>query len=145
MTCGCGGTRTRLVACYTSKGSGILADETECIADIRPVAVEACYVGECPSPYGCDQSYDAEIGTTYSLRSPNYPNNYPNDVVCDRDFVASITIGGVTTRLTEGEAEEQNEAQGYHVEITFTDFDVEFSPNCQFDYVEVSWNTWKQN
>lgn len=117
------------MACYTFKGSGILINDTECIAEDRPSDTEDCYEGECPSPYGCDQSYEADTGTTYQLRSPNFPGNYPNDFVCDRDFVATITIGGRRRR---------NADLGYHVEITFTFFDIEPSPNCQYDYLEVS-------
>lgn len=103
-------------------------------------------MAECPSPYGCEQTYEVGSGTTYQLQSPNYPNNYPNDLTCNADYMAMVAVEA-------GQVEEGAEAlpiiadAGYHIEITFTDFNLEdgLTNSCEFDYLEVSVFVRKKN
>ena len=63
----------------------------------------------------------AVCGTTFTSRSgtihsPNYPSNYANDVDCTS-----------TVRGSPGEV----------IRVTFTDFNLESSSTCRYDYVEL--------
>ena len=57
------------------------------------------------------------------IQSPNFPNNYPNGLGCV--YVISVP-------------------DAYRVTLTFTNFDVENSTDCKYDYVEVlnCWCCW---
>lgn len=56
--------------------------------------------------------------TEFTLRSPEYPNNYPHERSCEWRVVRqSSTVCGL--------------------ELTFKKFDLEPSDNCSYDYLQV--------
>ena len=114
VTCALG-VQTREVACVTFKGSGVELDESECGNMTRPSVERDCYLDPCPEPYGCGQTFETVDSTLYSLQSPGYPSDYPNDLDCSRFLQAP---------------------EGSHIQITFTDFSLE--EGCPYDRVMVS-------
>ncbi|XP_048237900.1 cubilin-like isoform X1 [Haliotis rufescens] len=58
----------------------------------------------------------ALTGMTGVVTSPNYPNNYPHQRECEW----TITV-----------------PSGNQILLNFTDFAMEYHPNCNFDYVEI--------
>ncbi|XP_070174698.1 uncharacterized protein [Littorina saxatilis] len=66
-----------------------------------------------PFADGCGGTYTLLTGT---ITSPNFPNNYTNNLNCSYVFTAPV---------------------GYRVTINFIYFDLEITPLCQFDNVEI--------
>jgi len=69
-----------------------------------------------PSSLACGGNYTSEQGT---ITSPGYPNSYPLNAEC-------IWI--------------LNTSPGNKVTLTFTEFDIESSENCDLDYLEIREN-----
>ncbi|KAG7279659.1 hypothetical protein CRUP_025762 [Coryphaenoides rupestris] len=61
----------------------------------------------------CSETFTSPTGT---LSSPNYPSNYPNRRECVYKIVVEVNM---------------------QIMLNFTDFYVEYSLNCQYDYVEI--------
>ncbi|XP_022084205.1 uncharacterized protein LOC110975757 [Acanthaster planci] len=134
----CGpGMQTRTVACQQTKDpNSNLVEETECVAEDQPSASRPCYLAICPAPYGCETTYMLEGTVQYTDSSPGFANgqNYPNDLDCDKAFVADIPATEGRRRRRETETETPQ----YYIRLTFTAFDVEPSPDCSFDYLEIT-------
>ncbi|XP_070174699.1 uncharacterized protein [Littorina saxatilis] len=71
------------------------------------------YLVRVPFAAGCGGTYTSLTGT---IESPNFPNNYTNNLNCSYVITAPA---------------------GYRITINFTHFDLEISSPCQFDYVTI--------
>ena len=63
---------------------------------------------------GCTENI---AGSTGTFHSPNYPHSYGHSNLCE--WAISVD-------------------SGFSVELTFLDFDVQQSPNCSLDFVQVN-------
>ncbi|CAM1300261.1 Uncharacterised protein g2655 [Pycnogonum litorale] len=66
-------------------------------------------------PISCDSTYDRQ---TFNVRSPGYPESYPNNVTCRYTVVK---INDLICKLR----------------VTYNDFDVESSDQCSYDHLEI--------
>ena len=62
------------------------------------------------------------------ITSPNYPDNYPND----QNIVTEMSVALFNSIFTNADEE-----YGDLIEITFTDFSLEDSRGCVYDYVRI--------
>ena len=63
------------------------------------------------------------------ITSPNYPDNYPND----QNIVTEMSVALFNSIFTNNADEEYGDL----IEITFTDFSLEDSRGCVYDYVRI--------
>ena len=61
----------------------------------------------------CGETFTSPTGT---LSSPNYPSNYPNKRECVYKIVVGVNM---------------------QIKLNFTDFQLEYSATCSYDYVEI--------
>ena len=61
----------------------------------------------------CGETFTSPTGT---LSSPNYPSNYPNKRECVYKIVVGVNM---------------------QIKLNFTDFQLEYSATCNYDYVEI--------
>lgn len=67
----------------------------------------------------------------YEITTPNYPQNYPNDIRCEWNFILALPE-------PYGYAG-SNEIDEYQLAISFPgSIDVEYHPTCVYDAIEVT-------
>ncbi|XP_077987002.1 cubilin-like [Glandiceps talaboti] len=126
VTCGTG-IQTRQIDCRLAKDANETVAEDDCV-QTKPPTERDCVKDPCPKPFGCDATYYTEEGI---LTSPNFPNKYPVDLDCQKTVISGPTLIAFLSQDTDYRPDQ-------HIEITFTQFNLEESEDCAYDFVEIN-------